>query len=108
MESDGIAGGSAKEGQDGSGEFVAVVGRVVGELAPLDVTPEKLDRVELRSVWWQVFDVEARMSGFEGLDDWTAMTGPAVPNEDQPTTNVTEKLADEIGDALLVEVLIGQ
>jgi hypothetical protein len=108
MESSVIAGGLAKQGQDGAVELVAVLGRVIGQLTPFEVSPEELDRIEFGSVGRESLDVQSRVGGLQSLDGGAAMTRPTVPDEDESAANVAEKLTNEVGDAVLVEVLIGK
>src|SRR5438046_1965497 len=50
MESGVVAGDLAEQGQDGVIEFGAVLRRIVGQLAPLDMVPQELDGVQFGGV----------------------------------------------------------
>lgn len=103
-----ISGGMAQQRKNGGGEFSGVVWREVREFAPLEMSPEMLDGIQLGSVGRQVFELQSGIGGLESADGAATMSRPAIPDENDASALMPQDVTNEVGDAVLVEVLVGR
>jgi hypothetical protein len=108
LESFGLASQASENGAHHVLKLVLVVRRGVAQLAPLHVRPEPFDRVQLRCVGRQVQRLEATMIGQEFLDGLAVMRLAVVPDEDDSAAKVSQQVPHERGNAVLIEVAVGE
>jgi hypothetical protein len=79
-------------------EFDGIVGCKVIQPRPLQVRPQVLDRVQFGCIRRQGFELQSGMIGQEGLDVRSAMSAPAVPDDDDSTAEMPQQLPQDRGD----------
>jgi len=92
---------------DGFVQVVCILGDVVAQLGPLQMRPQILDRVDLRSIWRQRYKLESGMVCQNGLHCRAAMRRPAVPYHNDAVAEMAEQLSQEIGDTDTVKGSVG-
>ena len=65
---------------------------------PFGLSPDKLIRVEFRSIGRERIDVEARMPLDKDTDEGTAMDRAAIPQQDHVTSQVSEQVPEKADD----------
>lgn len=107
-ESMAVVGRPAEQRQDGGVEIGHILGSEVAQFAPLEMGPEVLDRIQHGRVGWQGLEFQPRMGRLEGADRHPPVAGPAVPDQDDRAAEVPQQVPDEVGDGVLVEILVGE
>lgn len=69
--------------------------------------PEVFDRIEFRGIRWYGDEFQPRVVSQNSPDVGTAVAGPAIPDDDDPTAEMTQKLPEKRGDAGPVERSVG-
>ena len=78
-------------------EVLKVLGSRVGQ-SPFGLGPDELIGVELWSVGRERIDVEARVPLDKEADEGAAMDRPAIPQQNDVTSQVTEQMPEEADD----------
>lgn len=84
-------------------QFVRVNKCMVSKLRPLQVIPELFDWVQFRSIGRQSHILNTRRANLLGSG---VMRFPSIPDDNNPTTNVIEKVPQEYGDLLGLKVTV--
>ncbi len=80
-------------------QFGEVLGAGVGEFVVLAVAPDVLGRIQLRSLGWQVFGVDAALlRGYELLHHSAAMRGEPVPHQQELSGNMPQQVFEKRHD----------
>lgn len=85
-------------------EISTVCGSTVGELA-FRMLPDAFIWIEFRGIGGKAFEAEAGESFAEFLDRSSLMGGAVVPEDDDSPTKVPEKMAYEVTDFSVLDVL---
>lgn len=103
----GLALDRARGGARTACEAGQIEGGIVGERIGFEVRPEILDRVELRGVGRQVFEVR-RVRRDTFVDELTEVRLEAIPDEHHRCAQLMLQVLEEIHDPHGVDVGIGQ
>src|SRR3990170_7797548 len=79
----------------------------VGQGVGLQVAPDPLHRVQLRSVGWKQVGVDGRGALEELRDGLAPMSPEPVPNQDQRGTDLPAQLTQEVDDMGCGEIGLG-
>ena len=85
-----------------------IVGAEVGHAVIFDVFPDELNRVAVRSVWREAFEVKPVGFTQQASDRLAAMHIPVVPDHDDLSTRVSKKQLKKVGRLFVVDVLPGK
>ena len=84
-----------------AGELPQIAGAQVGQFVLFPVTPEVLNRVEFRGISWETFHPDFALQTFQVRPhESAAMSGHAVPDDEQLALDVTLEVFQEIDHLL--------
>ncbi len=84
-----------------TGELPEIAGAQVGQLVLFPVTPEVLHGVKLRGISWETFHPDFAFQAFQVLaHESAAVSGHAVPDDEQLTLDVTLEVFQKIDHLL--------
>ena len=85
----------------GGFEFIEIFGAVVGHGVTFKVPPGVFIGVQFRGVCWQELHMDSRMSAKKGANFSSPMGIESIPDEEDFSAHVTQKITQEGNDLFL-------